>query len=68
MTWLDVDGARDYLGGRENVSRKTIYAMVKAGLRTAPRGDSGKRFWFCAEWIDEFQQQRSEPKPRMHAA
>jgi hypothetical protein len=33
--------------------------MVKAGLRVAPRGDTGRRFWFCTEWIDEFLVARS---------
>ncbi len=56
MLWLDVDGARDYLaGGREKKpSRKVVYAMVKAGMRVVPRGDTGRRFLFCKEWIDEF--------------
>jgi hypothetical protein len=75
MTWLDVDGARAYLSqGRTKyntttkrdepiVSRKSVYAMVDAGLRVAPRGESGKRYWFCVEWIDEFLVKRSSAEP-----
>jgi len=68
MHWTDVDGLRAHLSGGQTkrdkrtgtptpvVSRKTVYAMVDAGMKVAPRGDSGKRFWFCAEWVDEFLQ------------
>ena len=53
MRWLDVDGARLHLSDGQTkrnektqtdepiVSRKTVYAIVKAGMRVAPRGDSG---------------------------
>jgi hypothetical protein len=61
MHWFDIDGARDHLaskGGRRP-SRKVIYGMVTAGMRVAPRGDTGRRFWFCAEWMDEFLIRRS---------
>ena len=68
MHWLDVDGVRDHLGGRENVSRKVVYGMVAKGLRVArleePREDSrGRRrqgrIWTCDEWIDAFLISRS---------
>ena len=53
MRWLDVDGARLHLSDGQTkrnektqtdeplVSRKTVYTIVKAGMRVAPRGDSG---------------------------
>jgi hypothetical protein len=70
MRWFDVDGARRYLSGGETdtsgestVTRKTVYAMVKAGMRVAPRGDSGKRFWFCDRWIDEHLIEKGNAKP-----
>ncbi len=64
MRWTDVDGLRLHLSdGRTKhnaktgedepaVSRKTIYGMVAAGMKVAPRGDGGQRFWFAVEWAD----------------
>lgn len=71
MKWFDVDGARDYLAecgstrtpnGRERrPSRKVLYNMVKAGLKVSrPHGD--RHLVFCAEWIDEYLQQRTTKK------
>ena len=67
--WLQVDGARNYLGG---VSRKTVYAMVAAGMKVARLSEqtldargrlSHVRMWFCREWIDEFLEARSGCAP-----
>lgn len=56
MVWMSVDQARDYVGGRAHVSRKTIYGLVARGLRVARLGDTGRRMLFCDLWIDEFLQ------------
>ena len=51
MVWMKVDDACRYAGG---VSRKTLYAAVRAGcLRTAHIG-AGRNMLFCAEWIDQW--------------
>lgn len=54
--WFDVDGARNYLShcGGKKPSRKTVYNWVKAGMRVARVGNTGKRLMFCEQWIDEF--------------
>lgn len=65
--WMQVDAAAAYMGG---VSRKTVYAAVRDGLRVArigdshPRRDSRDRLWqgrmlFCSQWIDEYLEARS---------
>ncbi|HUK32730.1 MAG TPA: hypothetical protein VLV86_02400 [Vicinamibacterales bacterium] len=67
MTWFDVDGAREYLarGASKKPSRKTIYAMVSAGMKVARLGTTGRRLMFSAEWIDEhLQQTASGVQPR----
>jgi hypothetical protein len=40
-------------------SKKTVYEMVNAGMKVAPRGHTGKRFWFSLEWIDDFLEERA---------
>jgi hypothetical protein len=77
MTWFDIDGARAYLaqGFGKPPSRKVVYNMVKAGLRVARLGTPSvvtrkgrthtqQRMVFCAEWVDEFLQQRSAAPER----
>lgn len=70
--WLQVDGAARYMG---NVSRKTVYAAVAAGMRVARLGDGGLRrdskgrrcqgrMLFYTLWIDEFLQGRASGGPR----
>jgi len=46
--------ARDYLGGRDRISRKVLYNAVKRGLKVARLGESGRRMLFSAQWIDEY--------------
>jgi hypothetical protein len=69
--WLKVDGAAEYMG---NVSRKTVYAAVAAGMRVARLGDGGLRrdskgrrcrgrMLFYTLWIDEFLQARASGEP-----
>jgi len=70
MTWTDVDGVRDYIGGRERVTRKAVYRLVEQGLKvvrvstTGPRRDSKGRLRhgrvrFALEWVDEFFEARA---------
>jgi hypothetical protein len=69
--WLQIDGAAAYMG---NVSRKTVYAAVAAGMRAVrlggiePHRDSrGRliqgRLLFRKEWIDAFLEARSTGTP-----
>lgn len=62
MTWMSIDGARDYLarGGGKRPTRKVLYLMVRRGLRVARLGDSGRRLIFAAEWIDQFLESTAE--------
>jgi len=65
VTWFDVDAARSYLAqqeGGKRPTRKTIYAMVAAGLRVARVGSTGRRMLFCAEFIDQFLLERSSSR------
>jgi hypothetical protein len=70
MTWTDVDGVRDYLGGRDRVSRKAVYRLVELGLKVARVSTTGPqrdrkgrlrqgRVMFALEWIDEFLEARA---------
>ena len=69
MRWFGVDGARDYLAERgKNPSRKVLYGMVADGLRVARIGETGRRFVFSAEWIDEFLEQRAQSRVGRNAA
>lgn len=74
MRWFEVDGACEYLAqqeggeipkkdGGKKPSRKTVYNMVAAGMKVARLGDSGRRYMFSAEWIDEFLEQRAKAEP-----
>jgi hypothetical protein len=69
--WLQVDEAGAYAGG---LSRKAMYALVRAGMRVVRIGDASPhrdskgrlcqgRMLFCTRWIDEFLESRSTRPP-----
>jgi hypothetical protein len=71
VRWMDIDGAVEYLAqqpGGKRLSRKSIYNMVTDGMRVARLGETGRRFLFAAEFIDDYllsktsRQQGREPK------
>ena len=77
MTWGDIDFARAYDGGEgtpadyradpeKRPTRKSIYNQVADGLRVARLGTTGRRYRFCAEWIDNYLASKST-KPQIGA-
>jgi len=54
MRWMKIDDACRYAGG---LSRKTLYAAVRAGRLRAAHVGAGRNLLFCAAWIDAWLQQ-----------